>query len=329
MPVLYTEANGLGVELGFEARLVDFAVRDENPFKTAIFAQTGSTMERVLATSDNGAGCAAPFESTVLDSACSGSVGIFDDIGGGPAVANLRNDTFYGTSEGGFFAAGGGTYVIEAVNTIFLSPGPDVRAANLGSATVEVAATHSSYSGAVEEKGATLTPEGTQGNQTAAPMLVNPAAGDFRELLGSPTIDAALPSPANGALDLDGSPRALPSTVSCAGSGPALPDIGAYEYVAPTPSCPGPTPPSPHKAGVKILALRKRGSTLTVRFAGTGGAIRFQCRLDARKWTGCRSPKRYRHLKPGRHRLAVRAVGPAGTAALPPIRRRFVIRAPS
>lgn len=182
MPVLYTEANGLGVELGLGAKLVDFAVHDEKQFETAIFAQSGSALERVLAFSNDGAGCNAPFESTVVDSACSGSVGIFDDIGGGPALANLRNDTFYGTSEGGLFAAAGGTYVIEAVNTIFLSPGPDVRADNLGTATVEVAATHSSYSGAAEENGATVTPEGTQGNQTAAPMLGNPSAGDFHEL---------------------------------------------------------------------------------------------------------------------------------------------------
>lgn len=335
MPVLYTEANGLGVELKFAAKIVDFAVHDEKANATAILGTSQSTLERVLATSNNGAGCSAPFESTVLDSACSGAVGIFDDIGGGPAFTNLRNDTFYGTSEGGLFAAAGGTYVIEAVNTIFLSPGPDIRADNLGSATVEVATTHSSYSKASEENGATVTPEGTQGNQTTAPMLANPAAGDLHELATSPTVDAALPSPANGILDLDGNPRVLPSSISCAGPGPGAPDIGAYEFVPANPSCPEPiqtqtqtrtpTPPSGGRVGVKILSLRKHGSTVTLRFAATGGATGFQCRLDRGKWNRCRSPKRYRHLKPGRHRLAVRAVGPSGASA--PLRRRFVIAA--
>jgi hypothetical protein len=331
MPVLYTEANGLGVELKFAAKIVDFAVHDEKANATAILGTTQSTLERVLATSNNGSGCSAPFESTILDSACSGSIGIFDDIGGGPTFTNLRNDTFYGTSEGGLFAAAGGSYVIEAVNTIFLSPGPDIRADNLGSATVEVATTHSSYSKASEENGATVTPEGTQGNQAAAPMLSNPAAGDLHELATSPTVDAALPSPANGTLDLDGNPRALPSSISCAGPGPTAPDIGAYEFAPPTPSCPEPTPtpipPSAGRVGVKILSLRKHGSTVTLRFAATGGATGFQCRLDRRKWSRCRSPKRYRHLEPGRHSFAVRAAGPAGATLGAPLRRRFVIAA--
>ncbi len=324
MPVLYTEANGLGVELGVAAKLVDFAVHDEKLFATAVFAISGTTLERVLATSNSGAGCAAPFESMVVDSACSGSVGIFDDIGGGPTVVNLRNDTFYGSGEGGLFAAAASTYVIEAVNTIFLSPGPDIRADNLGSATVEVAATHSSYSKPSEENGATVTPEGTLGNQTAAPMLVNAGAGDFHELAGSPTIDAALPSPANGSLDLDGNPRSLPSSITCAGPGAALPDIGAYELVPQAPPCT--TPESHHKAGVRILALHLHGSTLTLRFAATGVATRFQCRLDARHWARCRSPKRYRHLTPGRHRLALRAVGPKGATFARPVKRRFFVR---
>ncbi|HWA54962.1 MAG TPA: hypothetical protein VG816_12400 [Solirubrobacterales bacterium] len=339
MPVLYTEVSPIGVELQFGAKTIDFAVHDEKANATAIFGHGNNTLERVLATSNNGAGCAAPFESTVLDSACSGSVGIFDDIGGGPASTNLRNDTFYGTGEGGLIAATSGTYLVEAVNTIFLSPGPDIRAANLASATVEVALTHSSYFNPTEENGATITPGGgTEGNLETAPLLADPAAGDFHELAGSPTIDAALSSPADGALDLDGNVRSQPSSISCAGPGPSLPDIGAYELVPPAPSCPvstrataianpTPAPAPPGRAGVKILALRKHGSAVTFRFAGTGEASGFQCRLDRHKWSRCRSPKRYSHLEPGKHRLAVRAIGPSGATLAAALVRHFVIAA--
>ncbi len=57
-------------------------------------------------------------------------------------------------------------------------------------------------------------------NQTAPPLFVNAAGGDYREAPGSPTIDAGSPT-GIGPLDLAGNPRTL---------GPA-PDIGAFEFV--------------------------------------------------------------------------------------------------
>ena len=69
------------------------------------------------------------------------------------------------------------------------------------------------------------------GNQTAPPLFVDGAAGDYREAPGSPTIDAGSPT-GIGPLDLAGNPRAL---------GPA-PDIGAFEFVPP-PRSPERSPP--------------------------------------------------------------------------------------
>jgi hypothetical protein len=62
------------------------------------------------------------------------------------------------------------------------------------------------------------------GNQTAPPVFVNAAAGDYREAAGSPTIDAGATDKI-GTLDLEGNPR----TIGVA------PDIGAYEFVPPPP----------------------------------------------------------------------------------------------
>jgi hypothetical protein len=61
------------------------------------------------------------------------------------------------------------------------------------------------------------------GNQTAAPLFVNAAGGDYREAAGSPTVDAGTAEGAS-ATDLDGNPRILGSS----------PDIGAFESL-PTP----------------------------------------------------------------------------------------------
>jgi hypothetical protein len=70
------------------------------------------------------------------------------------------------------------------------------------------------------------------GNQSAAPLFVDAAGGDFHQAPGSPTIDAGAADPLLGASDLDGHGRSL---------GPA-PDIGAYEQVPPqalVPPAPG------------------------------------------------------------------------------------------
>jgi uncharacterized protein YkwD len=59
-----------------------------------------------------------------------------------------------------------------------------------------------------------------------APLLANPAAGDFHQLPGSPTIDAGIPDPLAGLTDIDGDARILGATQ----------DIGADEYVSHRPA---------------------------------------------------------------------------------------------
>jgi hypothetical protein len=344
-PQLYTEAAGFAsviIETG--GNLIDFGVHEAKFGQTAIFGEGGNTVERVLSLGGTDMGCVISPSSTITDTACSGGWGLYDSLGasGQTFTLNLRNDTFYGTEQGALFAGNHITFLIEAVNTIFLGQSGGVRVMDQTEGTIEVAATHSSYSGTIEENGATMTPEGTAGNQTAAPLLVNPAAGDFHELAGSPTIDAALSSPVNGEFDLGGNARSLPSTATCAGTGAALPDIGAYEYVAPSPSCgssgssaasaahpAGPTAPSPRRSrgGARITAVHVSGSNVSLKFVAVGGATRFRCRLDRAKWHPCHSPVRYRHLAPGSHRISVKAVGPAGDSFAKPAKRRFSIAA--
>jgi hypothetical protein len=60
-------------------------------------------------------------------------------------------------------------------------------------------------------------------DQSASPLFVNAAGGDFREAPASPTIDAGLDSPLNGLTDLAGNPREIGAHT----------DIGAYEFLIP------------------------------------------------------------------------------------------------
>lgn len=73
---------------------------------------------------------------------------------------------------------------------------------------------------------------GTSGNQSAAPLFVDAAAGDFHPTADSPTVDAGTSDALLGSADPDGRPRTLG----------AAPDIGAYEYPPPPPA-PAPAPP--------------------------------------------------------------------------------------
>lgn len=71
----------------------------------------------------------------------------------------------------------------------------------------------------------------------------------------------------------------------------------------------------------KRVERRRGGAKVTFRFRSVGRAIRFRCRLNKRKLTTCKSPKRYR-LKQGRYHFKVFAVGPGGVRG-PAARYRF------
>ena len=58
-------------------------------------------------------------------------------------------------------------------------------------------------------------------------------------------------------------------------------------------------------------ALRRAVRKVTFRFAGTGRASGFQCRIDGKPFSTCRSPRSYR-LKAGKHAFRVRPLYPSG-----------------
>lgn len=54
-------------------------------------------------------------------------------------------------------------------------------------------------------------------------------------------------------------------------------------------------------------AKRTRKRVATFRFVSSLPGSRFQCRLDGKRWAACKSPKKLKRLKPGRHVFRVRA----------------------
>ena len=163
-------------------------------------------------------------------------------------------------------------------------------------------------------------------SQSAPPVFVDAPNGDYREAVGSPTIDGGVNDAANGVTDLAGDPRVLPGSPGCPPP-PAVTDIGAYEYVPATATCLG--PPRIPPLQTNIAKAKIHGRNATFRFGGSGGAgaLGFECKLDRKPWRLCSSPKKYRHLKLGRHAFRVRASS-AGVVDTTPAKWRFKIKRP-
>lgn len=81
----------------------------------------------------------------------------------------------------------------------------------------------------------------------------------------------------------------------------------------PPKSGPGPSAPSTYKPP-QIQKRPAKASTKSVAkfvFSGEAG-VRFRCKLDGKKFSSCRSPRTYKHLKPGKHSFRVYAVDAGG-----------------
>ena len=219
---------------------------------------------------------------TLTDSVCwanstnGGSLRVFPDSG--THTLTLRNDTIEqtGSPSVGFYviASGGAIETIDAENVIAGADGVSVNVQANSGATVTANFSNSNFAKASHTAGVTLTSSSEAGNQATPPLFAEPAAGNFHELIGSPTINAGAADPLNGTEDLDGTPR---SQSDCAG-GAAAPDIGAYEF-SPQ-SCPGAAPgpaPAPPPNAVRFgkpRLNRKNGTALLPVSTPDAGSLR-------------------------------------------------------
>ena len=327
-PVLNSTAAGYGVQLGAGARLSDLELHYTNGNVLADALIAAGTVERVLIDAPNNTACAPVSETTLLDSVCWGEYGLrTQDSPGSSWSLTLRNDTIVASQEALHLQAENASDLqMITVNTIVRGVSLDIGADRFGTGTVTATLDHSNYGSVNAGTGTSVSPEGSGTNQTSPPFFVDAGAGDFREAADSPTVDAGIDEAANGTTDLAGNPRALPGHLTCDQVPPAITDIGAFEFVPIAPPCPLP-PPKPHAPNTRIAGATVRRHEATFRFRAvreTEG-LSFQCELAEEPFRPCSSPETYKHLKPGRYRFTVRAVGRPGGIDLTPAVRSIQI----
>lgn len=258
------------------AVLHDVSIRSAGGMGIGLALLSG-TVERVYADGDNLAEGCVMARGVIRDSVCRGGLQVYPE-GAGSYQAIITNVTAnplrVGAGEGANLAASitntltlPGSHAGSEAATLLVSVGAGSSAAIL--------LTNSSYNKVDPSPSVgtefQFTPAGTNGNQTVAPQLVDPANGDFRQLPGSPTIDAGTTTvDPLGSLDVLGAPRLQPR---CIGGTP-VPDIGAYEFT-PTEACPVPiSAPLPTLGPVtfgKLKRNRAKGTaTLEVRVPAAG-----------------------------------------------------------
>ncbi|HYJ21007.1 MAG TPA: right-handed parallel beta-helix repeat-containing protein [Solirubrobacterales bacterium] len=93
----------------------------------------------------------------------------------------------------------------------------------------------------------------------------------------------------------------------------------------PAPQTPAPGPPIPQTKIDKGRQGKSESTTATFKFSSSVKGSTFQCKLDKGKFKSCKSPKKYKKLKPGKHVFKVRAVNSAGQADPSPAQRKFTV----
>lgn len=88
------------------------------------------------------------------------------------------------------------------------------------------------------------------------------------------------------------------------------------------------TVPAPDKAPPQTkIKSGPKGHThsikATFKFSSTEGGSTFFCKLDGKAWGSCKSPRTYKHLKPGEHTFRVRARDKAGNVDQSPAKRSW------
>jgi hypothetical protein len=345
-----SEEEAFGILSG--ANLHDVNVISEDTF-TPLAVVEGSVERAFVESKDAGAACLL-FNAVLIDTVCLGREADGVQMGGSTATyhAYLHNVDAIGSLIGiQIFAPleAGKENRLEATNTIAIG-GPtyddvsvsgDAGGAQALFSNSDYAATN--ISGASENL--RITAAGTGGNIIAPPQFVAASSGDFHQLATSPTVDAGLTVSTNGELDLDRNPRALSAHPTCdSTAGPT--DIGAYELVAPVPTCApppskeeskdAPPPPAPVPAPAPGTSLKRAkidadAGTATFTFAGSGQVTGFACELirphrkgvkaKKPKFASCGSPKAYKHLTPGHYTFKVEAGGAGGVDPSPAVRK--------
>ena len=331
-PPTITTSNIFGVYVTDAATVRDLdLVHSEQSFGMWVNA-SGALVERVTSQMDTPGGnaCTIQTAGTWRDSVCWASgtntrgLAVLSGASTGYAVT-LRNLTLIGGESGlSLDIEDGDSVTVDAKNVIASGAGPDVRGLVTEGATVQVDLAGSNYAEEQEDVASgggtvVITDAGTGTNQTAAPMFVDAANGDFHQAEGSPTIDAGVSDPVNGSTDFEGDPRAARGpTAAC----PERVDIGADERVTAL-EC---DPPDTSIASGPDASTTDATPTFGLASDETGAT--FECRVDAGAFAPCATPFTTAALGLGAHTLQARATDPSGNVDDTPATRSFTVVEP-
>jgi hypothetical protein len=338
-----TEEEAFGIRS--DANLHDVNITGEGS-NTPLAVNEGSVERAFVESKDAGAACVL-FDAVLIDTVCLGRKADAVLMGGSTATyhAYLHNVDAIGAVDGiQIFAPleAGKENRLEATNTIAIG-GPTFDDVSVSGSTggAQALFTNSDYASTTifgASENLRITAAGTGGNITAPPQFVAASSLDFHQLATSPTVDAGLTVSTNGELDLDRNPRALSAHPTCnSTAGPT--DIGAYELVAPVPTCAPPpsneirkvAPPVAPGTTLRKAKIDAKAGTATFTFAGSGQVTGFACELvrphrkggkaKKPKFASCSSPKSYKHLTPGHYTFKVEAGGVGGVDPTPAVRK--------
>jgi hypothetical protein len=178
--------------------------------------------------SGGGQGCEPSPGTTLIDTVCVGGgtgIGLSVSTGGVPETSTMKNVTAIGGLSWGIsLDANGFNWTVLATNVVARGGFQDIATTRSNAGTIAFTLDHSNYANISAGAGTTITAAGSGTNQTAAPVFVNAAGGDFHQTPSSPTIDRGADSPFNGLTDFEGKPRLFGAHT----------DIGADEYAPPS-----------------------------------------------------------------------------------------------
>jgi CSLREA domain-containing protein len=188
-----------------------------------------------------------------------------------------------------------------------------------------------------------ILPPTIAAGETSAAGLANPGTvvrvfrkqtssqGEIESFLGQTVTDAG----GNWSLAF---PAALPAGAFVAATQTnelgGTSELAIAGVVGPEPKGGSPDPPPvdprgdrrpPHTEILQQSRELSRSRSVRFFFASNERGSRFQCSLDDGGFRGCKSPKRYRGLAPGKHVFRVRAIDRAGNVDPTPAKRRFRI----
>jgi CSLREA domain-containing protein len=118
-----------------------------------------------------------------------------------------------------------------------------------------------------------------------------------------------------------------------AGNVDATPDTRTFTVDTSTPPSGGSTDTTPPQT--MIGKVKVKGTTATATFSGSDSGSRFarasasatglsfKCKLDKGKFKACRSPKKFKHLKAGKHKVTIEAIDAAGNVDPTPAKKKF------